>query len=118
MFNYAGMEATATALINHFGADTTITRTGGATFNPGTGSYTGGSVTTLTGKGVRMRFDNSEIDGEIVKRGDFRLLFGAASGAPEVDDNVEFSSNDYRAMQVKATSPAGTAVMYDIHCRR
>ena len=112
------MVATATALINHFGATTIITRTTGATFNPGTGGYTGGSVTTLTGKGVRMKFDNSEIDGEIVKRGDFRLLFGAALGAPEVDDNVEFSGNDYRVMQVLATSPAGTAVMYDIHCRR
>ena len=112
------MAATAEALINHFGAVTTIARTAGATFNPSTGGYTGGSVETLTGKGVRMQFDNSELDGEIVKRGDFRLLFGASPGAPQVDDTVTFSGNDYRVMQVLTTSPAGTAVMYDIHCRR
>lgn len=112
------MAATAAALIDHFGAVTTIARKAGATFNPATGAYTGGSITTLTGKGVRMQFHNSELDGVIVKRGDFRLLFGASSGAPEIDDTVTFSGNEYRAMQVLTTSPAGTAVMYDVHCRR
>lgn len=112
------MADTATNLIDHFGADAVITRTAGATFNPSTGGYTGGSTTTLTGRGVRQQFDKREIDGEIIKRDDFRLLFGAASGAPETDDNVLFDGQDYRAMAITSTSPAGTAVMYDIHCRR
>lgn len=108
----------ATTMIDHFGADTVISRTAGATFDPSTGGYTGGTTTSLIGKGVRQQFDKREIDGEIIRRGDFRLLFGAASGAPETDDNVLFDGEDYRAMAITSTSPAGTAVMYDIHCRR
>ena len=112
------MRHTATALINRFGAAATITRTDGATFDPATGGYTGGTTTTITGNGARMRFERSEIDGEIIQRGDFRLLFGAGTGEPQIDDVVTFDGQIYRIMAVLSTSPSGIAVMYDLHCRR
>ena len=118
MFDYAAMQNTASGLIAKFGADAVITRTSGATFDPATGGYTGGATTTLTGKAVRMRFTKNEIDGELVQRGDFRLLVDAASGEPLIGDTATFDGVAYRVMDVITTAPANTSVMYDVQCRR
>lgn len=118
MFDYIAMQGTAAALIDSFGTAATFTRTTGSTFNPATGSYTGGTVVTIAGNAVRMDYAKGEIDGELVQRGDFKLLFGGAAGEPAIGDTVAFGGNNYRVMDVSPLSPAGVSVMYDVQCRR
>lgn len=112
------MRGTAATLIANYGAAATFSRTAGSTFSPATGAYTGGASTTIAGKAVRMNYEKREIDGQIVQRGDFKLLFGAESGEPAIGDTVAFNGSNYRVMDVSATSPADVAVMYDVQCRR
>ena len=117
-FNYTAIQSTATNLLTNFGEDATATRTGGATFDPTTGSYTGGSTTTITGKVVRLNYSKNEIDGGMVQRDDARMYFQAGNGAPEIDDNILFDSENYRVMNVITTAPSDTDVMYELQVRR
>ena len=117
-YNYAQLTATATRLLTKFGEDTTITRLGGATFSPQLGSYSGGTTTTLAGQGVRLNYTSSEIDGEIIRRDDARLYFSGDVGLPRTDDDCLFDAEHYRVMNVKALSPDGTDVMYELQLRR
>ena len=118
MFDYLAMQSTATSMLVKFGVAATFSRTSGSTFNPGAGGYTGGSSVTVTGKAVRTDYRLSEIDGEVIQRGDFKLLFGAAAGAPEIGDAVAFNGVTYRCMGVDPASPADVVVMYVVRCRR
>ena len=107
-FDYTAIRSTATSILTNFGQDATVTRIGGSTFNPTTGAYSGGSTSTVSGKGVRMNYSKSEIDGEMVQRD---------GGTPEIDDNVLFDSENYRVMSVITISPSDTDVMYELQLR-
>ena len=118
MPDYVALKGTATQLLTQFGATATLTRTSGNTFDPAAGSYSGGSTTTLTGKGVRLNYSKSEIDGEMIQRDDFRMYFSADAGVPEIDDNLLFDSDNYRVMSVITISPSGADIMYELQIRR
>lgn len=115
--NYTALQTTATSALTNFGADASATRTGGSTFNPATGSYSGGSTTTVTGKAVRLNYSKSEVDGEMVQRDDAKMYFQAGNGAPEIDDNMLFDSENYRVMNVITIAPTDTDVMYELQLR-
>lgn len=117
-YNYAQLTTTATRLLTKFGEDTTITRLGGATFDPSLGSFSGGTTTTLAGQGVRLNYSSSEVDGEIIRRDDARLYFSGDVGTPETDDDCLFDAEHYRVMNVRALSPEGTDIMYELQLRR
>lgn len=117
MPDYTALRGAATSLITQFGATATFTRTGSSTFDSATGSYSGGSTVTVTGKGARLNFTQGEIDGQTIQRDDVRLVFQSGNGAPLIDDNCSFDSVDYRVMDVRTVSPSGTDVYYDVQLR-
>ena len=117
MFDYASLRRTASKLIANFGAIASITRTGGSTFNPATGSYSGGSTTTITAKAVRAQFTQAEKASALVQEGDIKMLVESGKGVPLIDDNVLFDGINYRVMDVKVISPSGTDVYYELHIR-
>jgi hypothetical protein len=117
VFDYASLRRTASKLIANFGAIASITRTGGSTFNPATGSYSGGSTTTITAKAVRAQFTQAEKASELVQENDIKMLLESGRGVPFIDDNVLFEGINYRVMDVKVISPSGTDVYYELHIR-
>lgn len=117
MFDYATLQATASRLITNFGATAVITRSGGSTFDPVTGSYSGGSTVTINAKAVRAQFTQSEKASQAVQESDIKLLVEAGKGAPLIDDNVFFDSVDYRVLGVMEISPSGVDVYYELHLR-
>ena len=117
MFDYATLQKTASKLITNFGANAVITRTGGATFNPATGSYSGGSTTTINAKAVRAQFTQSEKASQAVQESDIKLLAEAGQGIPLIDDNVLFDSIDYKVIAVKEISPSGVDMYYELQLR-
>ena len=114
---YSDLAATALRLITTYGQTVVFTRGSGQTYDPATGTYSGGTTTTITGKGAAFDYSNGEIDGTIVMRGDLRVLFEASSVAPMQNDNCAIDSVNYRVMNVSPLSPGGTVVIYDIQLR-
>ena len=75
-FDYAGLRADVLELLNEFGNDLTLTRgNDGATYDPGAGTFTGGTTTDLKGAGVLVGYSNKEIDGTEIRATDRKLLF-------------------------------------------
>lgn len=118
MVDYAGLASTAKRLLTDFGNDATFSRTTGATFNPATGSYSGGTVSQFTSKAARFNYGTREIDGETVQRDDLRLIVEVNGGQPLVDDDCTFNSLTYRVMNVVTVSPSGQDVYYELQLRR
>ncbi len=115
---YAGLAATASRLLLSKGQSVTFTRISGGVKNPATGETTGQTTSNYTGNGAAFDYNSSEIDGETIQTGDIRLILEAVATTPLIDDTCPIDSVGYRVMSVKATSPAGTPVIYELQLRR
>jgi len=113
---YSGMQATAINLLTKFGQLVTITRETVTAFDPVLGSETK-TTTTFTGYGALFNYEQSEIDGATIQRGDSRLVLQSLSAAPAVDDFATVDGRVYRVMNVTTTAPGGTVVIYELQLR-
>lgn len=114
---YGNLAATALRLLTKFGQTTVFTRPTGDTFDPPAGSYSGGTTTTITGKGAAFEYEKSEVDGTIVQRGDLKVYFEASTIPPAQNDNCVIDSINYRVMDVEPLSPGGTDVLFIVQLR-
>lgn len=118
MVSYAALATTATNILTTYGEDAVVSRETGATFNPATGAYSGGSTTSFTNKAARFNYSRIEINGDTVLRDDLRLIMDTENGTPQVDDSCVFDNITYRVMGVTALSPDGTDIYYELQLRR
>lgn len=114
---YSGLAAVATNLLTDKGQAVTINRETSTSFDPVTGIDT---VTPSSFSGVGAVFDyhRSEIDGNLIQKGDIRLLLNAVTTEPLTDDEITIDGETYRVISVKPTSPGGTVVMYELQLRK
>ena len=117
-FNYPKSAATAKRLLSKFGQPMTFSlpdRTeGGAPGVPGTVK----PGRSITGRGVILSFDNSEIDGTVIQTGDARVLLEATAEPPETGMKATINSETWRVEAFEPLAPAGVVVMYTVHVRR
>lgn len=114
---YANLQKTAARLLTSKGAKITFTRQVETAFDATTGAKTYSDF-TFTGYGAKFDYKSSEIDGEIIKRGDARLLLEKTEKEPDVGDSAKIGDIKYRVMDVKTVSPADTIVMYECRLRK
>jgi len=115
---YAGLADTAARLLADKGQTISFSRQTGATFDPVLGAESGGSLTAFTGNGAAFGYNNAEIDGTVVQRGDVRLIVESTSTVPEQNDECTVDSVVYRVMNVEPISPGGTTVINKIQLRK
>ena len=124
---YARMQATANKLLKGKGQAVTLTRQVSGAYDPATGQAT---ITTTIQTGTGAIFDYGiqqagiySAPGSLIQVGDKQLLLSVISAmgglltAPEVNDTVTVGTTVYTIKQVKALSPAGTTVLFDINLR-
>lgn len=116
-YTYADEIAVAKELLAEYGASAVFSRTTGETFDPVTGTTTGGTSNNFTLSAARFTYRQNEIDGQSVQRGDFRLICATGDGAPAIGDKVAFDGTDYRAIDVQPFSASGVDVYYWVQCR-
>jgi len=114
---YENLQKVATKLLTSKGAKITFTRQVETGFTPATGAKTYSSF-SYTGYGAKFGYQLSEIDGEIVKRGDARLLLEKTTVAPKIGDSAKLGTVNYRIMDIETTEPAGEVVMYTCRLRK
>jgi len=120
---YTKMQATANKMLKGKGQSIILSRNTSGTYDPATG-ITPVTVTTQTGNGAIFDYADKNIDGELILSGDKQLLLsavnstGTALTAPEVNDTVTDAGGVVRTItRIKALSPAGTTVMFEINLR-
>lgn len=113
--DYTNTAATATRLLERFGAAATLKRQTAGAYDPSTGT-SAVTTTSLSTTAAVFDYDQKYIDGTLIKQGDKRALIAPAY-APVQGDIFAWASKDWTIVAVEAIAPASTAVLYDCTIR-
>lgn len=114
-FDYPATAATATRLLQRFGAAATIKRVTAGTYDPATGSATPAYTDIVTTAAV-FAYDQKYIDGTLILQGDQRAYCAPAT-APAQGDQLTWQGVKYTIVAVKPVSPAGIPVLFEAQIR-
>lgn len=103
-------------LLEDFGSSLTLTREVGGTYDPAAGTYTNGTVTNFTVRGVYTNYRDDRVDGSVIRMGDRQLLvsLGGSTTAPQIGDLV----GGLRLIDVRTFAPNGTAIAWSCQARK
>ena len=116
---YSDMATKTDELLQSFGQSVTMNRVSAPVYDPDSGVVTSSSV-EYVGTGAVFKF-KQKYDG--VELGDRELYLspyqtnGSMFPMPTTDDQFVIGSTTYAIKNVVETSPAGTAVLYQLHLR-
>lgn len=116
-FDYVRALATSRRLLANFGQDGTLTNTTGGTYDEATGTVTAPTVTTTTDKCVLLEYGLFNMSDSLIKVGDKKILT-QMSVIPTLTDKITINTVIYNIIGVKALEPAGTNILYELHCRK
>lgn len=114
-FNYPATAATATRLLQRFGAPATVKRTTAGTYDPATGTSTP-SVASLPTTAAVFAYAQKYIDGTLILQGD-QQAYCAPGVEPKQGDVLTWQGDDWTVVSVKPTSPAGVPVLFEAQLR-
>ena len=120
---YDEMAAVADVLLRDFGKPLTLRVVTPGTYNPGTGSA---ADTTVDYAGTGALFDyellaagQTWLDQKLIEAGDKQCLLSPAGvPVPKSGYKMVDGADIWRVMNVKAVSPAGTPVLYELQLRK
>lgn len=116
------LTVTASRLIRKYGGTATLTRRVAGTFNPATQTETSGSTSTDTVKAVIEDFRAHEIDGDVIRYGDKKILLTKSDlqnlVVPKPDDIISMSGETYRIVEVFGISAGDAFVGYSVQARK
>lgn len=120
MFNYANSQNTAYRLIDKFGANWTHRKLTKNTYNPATNTRTTTATGNTTVRAVRQNYGSNQVDGQVIKQGDVKLLAEAKSFTvePDVSDLMLDGSETWQIMDVKPFKPGDTIIYYELQLRQ
>lgn len=117
--DYNEIAQDALTSIQEAGRSFSITRSTG-TFNPATNVITGPAPITYNIPGVMTSFANRDIDGEVIRLQDRKILLAAAGLpiVPNTSDKVTDGSDVWNIINVEEIRPASIPILYKIHVRK
>lgn len=89
------------------------------TYNPVTGGYDGGSEpVTHIAPGVKIGYEQTDIDGTLIQRGDQRLYVPALGFVrPATNDRITVGADVFTVVGVEVLAPGDTDILYIIQIR-
>lgn len=97
-----------------------VTRPGTpGTYNPATGKVEGGTdPQTYTASGVKDNYDQSDIDGTVIRQGDQRVYIPASGFVrPLTTEKLNVDGTDYNIAGVGVIAPGAVDVLYVVQIR-
>ena len=112
------LSKTATKLLAKLGSSTYVSliRTTGDTFDPVTGSFSGGTTTETSLVGIVSRISSGLIDGERIQAGDKQVIFDSAI-EPLMTDIIKFDGIEYKITFIDGFNHAGVQQFWKVVCR-
>jgi len=114
-FDYAGITATASTLLDNFGKTTAIIRVKGtATSDPVTGtiSYAAGTDTAINA--VQVEHNEFYTPGALIEDGD---LFWVLDGRANIEDDLVINDSVHNIIQTWPVTPGGTFIAMRVQTR-
>lgn len=94
---------------------------GPGTYNPETGEYEGGtepSITTYAASGVKIGYEQSDVDGTLIQRGDQQLYVPALGFVrPVTNEQITVGTTVCIAIGVEVLAPGDADILYIIQIR-
>lgn len=118
-FDYSSLDTVARELIADFGQAATLRRITGATYDPVTGSASGGTTTNTSVTTVLVGIDKAyaEANAGSIEAGDQMALLDSQV-EPLLSDTLIVGSDHWQVQAVIEVNPGGTALLYKAHVRR
>lgn len=114
-FNYPNTAATATRLLQRFGAACVIKSESGTVYDPASGTMAP-TYTSLPSTACVFAMPQKYIDGTLILQGD-QQAFMAPGAEPKQGDLVTWAGRDLTVISVKPVSPAGVPVLFETQLR-
>ena len=121
--DYTRLRSMSNQQLKDKGLTCTITKQTAGTYSTSTGVASVSTSTQSAAYGALFDYENKNIDGTLVKKGDRKLLLsalntaGAVLTAPSVNDTVTANSVTYTIVAIRPIAPSGVAVAYDCQIR-
>lgn len=112
---YSGLADTSARLIDQYGQDVVITIDNAGSYDPITGADTG-TETVLNVRGVKLEYSRGDIDGTLIRSGDFKLLVDGEHDIPK-DSYVTIGGKKFVVVMTGEINPAGTRLLTKVQCR-
>lgn len=98
----------------------TLTTTTPGTYDPATGTTSGGSTSTQSVRAVVEDYKGLALLNGLIQAGDKKITLPAANltTAPKPTDTVTVGSLTYAVVGVSTVQPGPAAVIYELQCRR
>lgn len=112
------MQADVRRLLDDFGYDVTLRRTTEGAYNPATGSTGSSSNADETIRAVFVNYDNREIDGTEIQRGDRQALVAAVNGSgvaitqPQTNDKIIGEGDQVTVVNARIVKSGASVVGY------
>ena len=113
---YDDMASTSSRLISRFGQIFMLVREVDS-IDPVTGVNTEGATRRYQVNGLLKTYPDNLIDGTRIKHSD-RLIILDAKLEPLLTDKIRIQNNDWNIENIKASSPAGVALVYFVQVRK
>lgn len=112
-------QASVLQALTYAGQGLTITKVTEGTYNPATGTTSGGSTTDYTGTGLLHAYRNFDIDGTRILATDRKLILAASglSYVPTTGDKITYGSTVYSVIAISPFEFNGTAFAYVLQVR-
>ncbi len=114
---YNRMASTATRLLTKYGADVTAQRTTGATLDPVAGTYSGGTTSTVTAKGIMADYRTEMIDGTVIQQGD-RMIIINDGFTPAIDEQVTINGTTWQTINIETKQPTSVDIVHILQVRK
>jgi len=112
---YQSAQETATRLLAEYGQSASLISITDGEYDVETGTKPQ-IETAIPVNVVKQNYQNREVDGSLIKRGDVRLLMEAGQ-EPKTGDVVAFYNKRWTVIHVDPVDPAGTVILYRVQVR-
>lgn len=118
--DYSRSAGTALAQIADKGRTITLSSNPDQVYDPATDTFTDGDPITVSVKALFTGYKQNQIDGEIIKSGDKRVLIAAAAmtGAPDKDAVLTDGNVQYQVIDIDTLQPGDAPILYMLQVRR
>ena len=120
----AQMQRDVVALLRDHGYDLTFRRiNNGGTYDPATGTITGGSNSDETIRAIFLNYTANDVDGTLVQRGDRKAVIAATyngtaiTKTPQINDELRDEGDAVRVVSVQTIKSGASILAYICQAR-
>lgn len=109
---------TARTLLTKYGESVAFVREAEGAYDPATSSTGADTTTNYSGYGVPTQYNRADIDGDLIKASDIRLIVEKTNTEPNVGDTCTVDGTVHRVLAVTPIKVTNIDIIYILQIRK